>query len=159
MSARYKPWPTLASLFHATHFGFNMKGTPTFEAQAEKRGHVCPPSDATHPRDRWESLFVYSFICKFTQLRAKADGLDSPMECVCYDTVFSFSDSLTCSIDVSSFEDALLVNEANPVITQILARFVQNLRPQTRNLRLAHVAQLLGTLSIVADVSVTKVPT
>ena len=49
------------------------------DAVTEKKGHVCPPSNATHPRDRWEAAFVYSFICKFTQLRAKVEGLDSPM--------------------------------------------------------------------------------
>ncbi|KZT75020.1 hypothetical protein DAEQUDRAFT_720229 [Daedalea quercina L-15889] len=82
------------------------------ETAAEKKGHVCPPSNATHPHDRWEAAFVYSFICKFTQLRTKVEGLDSPMD----------------------FEEALLSPEPNPTITQILARFIQNLRPQTRNL-------------------------
>lgn len=48
----------------------------------EKKGHICPPSDATHPRDRWESLFVYGFICKFTQLKGKVEGLETPMEYV-----------------------------------------------------------------------------
>jgi len=47
----------------------------------DPKPHICPPSSATHPRDRWESLFVYSFICKFTNLRGK-DGLDTPMESV-----------------------------------------------------------------------------
>jgi hypothetical protein len=47
---------------------------------ADKKGHVCPPSNATHPSGRWESLFVYSFICKFTNLRAKVEGLETPME-------------------------------------------------------------------------------
>ncbi|KAK7695271.1 hypothetical protein QCA50_002461 [Cerrena zonata] len=78
---------------------------------SEKKGHICPPSNATHPRDRWESLFIYGFICKFTQLRGKVDGLNSPM----------------------ALEEALLSPEAHPLITQILARFVLNLRPQTRN--------------------------
>ncbi|KAI9444850.1 hypothetical protein H4582DRAFT_1911687 [Lactarius indigo] len=52
------------------------------EPITDKRGHVCPPSTATHPKDRWESLFVYSFIIKFTQMRGKVEGLNSPMECV-----------------------------------------------------------------------------
>lgn len=52
------------------------------ELLSDKKGHVCPPSYATHPRDRWESLFVFSFISKFTQLRGKVEGLNSPMECV-----------------------------------------------------------------------------
>src|SRR5882762_3149808 len=46
----------------------------------DKKAHICPPSDATHPRDRWESLFVYSFMCRFMQLRSKVEGLESPME-------------------------------------------------------------------------------
>ena len=48
--------------------------------QTEKKGHICPPSDANHPADRWESLYVYSFICKFTILRSKVEGLETPME-------------------------------------------------------------------------------
>ncbi|TFK94374.1 hypothetical protein K466DRAFT_642164 [Polyporus arcularius HHB13444] len=79
---------------------------------ADKKGHICPPSNAKHPSDRWESLFVYGFICRFTQLRAKVEGFYSPMD----------------------FEDALLSPEPNLIMTQILARFVLNLRPGTRNL-------------------------
>ncbi|KAI1789828.1 hypothetical protein LXA43DRAFT_1019768 [Ganoderma leucocontextum] len=78
----------------------------------DKKGHVCPPSTSTHPSDRWESLFVYGFICRFTQLRAKVEGFHAPMD----------------------FEDALLSPEPNPIMTQILSRFVLNLRPGTRNL-------------------------
>ncbi|KAL0068672.1 hypothetical protein AAF712_004388 [Marasmius tenuissimus] len=44
------------------------------------RGHVCPQSNAIHPSDRWESLFIYSFICKFTKLRGKVEGLETPMD-------------------------------------------------------------------------------
>jgi hypothetical protein len=47
-----------------------------------KKGHVCPPSTATHPEDRWETAFVYSFICKFTKLKEEVDGLESVTECV-----------------------------------------------------------------------------
>ncbi|KII94095.1 hypothetical protein PLICRDRAFT_695143 [Plicaturopsis crispa FD-325 SS-3] len=78
----------------------------------DKKGHLCPPSRATHPSDRWESLFVYGFICKFTRLRGKIEGLETPVD----------------------FENALLSREPNPILTQILGRFVVNLRPQTRNL-------------------------
>lgn len=52
------------------------------DSAGDKKGHICPPSNAAHPRDRWESLFVYSFICKFTNMRGKVDGLNTPMECV-----------------------------------------------------------------------------
>ncbi|TBU63773.1 hypothetical protein BD310DRAFT_955344 [Dichomitus squalens] len=82
------------------------------EPTIDRKGHVCPPSTATHPSDRWESLFVYGFICKFTQLRSKVEGFHTPMD----------------------FEDALLSPEPNPIMTQILSRFVLNLRPGTRNL-------------------------
>ncbi|THH13589.1 hypothetical protein EW146_g6651 [Bondarzewia mesenterica] len=98
---------------------------------AEKKGHVCPPSDAKHPRDRWESLFVYSFICKFTQLRSKVEGLESPTD----------------------FEEALLSHEPHPVMTQILTRFVLNLRPQARNISERIIArsadQISSTVSAV----------
>ncbi|KAI8990442.1 hypothetical protein BD414DRAFT_483665 [Trametes punicea] len=89
---------------------FPMK--PSATDSTEKKGHICPPSNAKHPSDRWESLFVYGFICRFTQLRGKVEGLNSPMD----------------------FEEALLSPEANPIMTQILSRFVLNLRPGTRNL-------------------------
>ena len=48
------------------------------------RPHVCPPSDAKHPKDRWETLFVYTFLCKFTQLRTRVEGFESPMEYVAH---------------------------------------------------------------------------
>ncbi|KAH9944232.1 uncharacterized protein BXZ73DRAFT_87172 [Epithele typhae] len=86
--------------------------TSLSKSSSDKKGHMCPPSDAAHPSDRWESLFVYGFICKFTQLRTKVEGFHSPMD----------------------FEDALLSPEPNLIMTQILSRFVLNLRPGTRNL-------------------------
>lgn len=42
-----------------------------------------------------------------------------------------------------SFEEALLSPEPNPIMTQILSRFVLNLRPGTRNLRCAWSQPLL----------------
>ncbi|TFK56661.1 hypothetical protein OE88DRAFT_1803335 [Heliocybe sulcata] len=86
------------------------KTTP-LETSSEKKGHICPPSNAAHPSDRWESLFVYSFICKFTNLRGNVKGLLTPMD----------------------FEEALLSQVPNTIMTEILSRFVRNLRPQTRN--------------------------
>ncbi|KAF9041719.1 hypothetical protein BDZ89DRAFT_1090131 [Hymenopellis radicata] len=95
--------------------------------RSDAKGHVCPPSNATHPSDRWESLFVYSFICKFTNLRGKVDGLESPMD----------------------LEECLMTKEANPVLMQILKAFVLNLRPQTRNLG---IEQISATISgVLAD--------
>jgi hypothetical protein len=41
-------------------------------APAKRRrgmGHVCPPSNATHPKDRWDMYYVYMFIRRFTSLR------------------------------------------------------------------------------------------
>ncbi|KAF8526450.1 hypothetical protein JB92DRAFT_3108245 [Gautieria morchelliformis] len=87
--------------------------TTTFQTGDEiKKGHVCPPSTATHPEDRWETAFVYSFICKFTKLRQEVDGLEI----------------------ITDLEEALLFNGPHQVIEQILARFILNLRPQTRNI-------------------------
>ena len=48
----------------------------------QKKGHVCPPSDAVHPRDRWETAFVYAFITKFTNTKAKTEGFETPEELV-----------------------------------------------------------------------------
>ncbi|KAJ6621174.1 hypothetical protein B0H10DRAFT_2163282 [Mycena sp. CBHHK59/15] len=92
--------------------------------QTDKKGHVCPPSNATHPSGRWESLFVYSFICKFTNLRAKIEGLETPMD----------------------FEEALLSQEPNTILTQMLARFILNLRPQTRNLSIDQISTTVATV-------------
>ena len=103
------------------------------EPITNKRGHLCPPSAATHPRDRWESLFVYSFIVKFTHLRGKLEGLNSPMECV--ESPYTFSIFTESSRTRHSFEGALLSNEPHTVMTQILTRFVLNLRPTTRNIK------------------------
>ncbi|KAA1467992.1 hypothetical protein DENSPDRAFT_833170 [Dentipellis sp. KUC8613] len=94
----------------AAHNGKAAKSS--VEPTAEKKGHICPPSNATHPRDRWETLFVYAFMCKFTQLRSKVEGLDSPMD----------------------FEEALLSHEPHPIMTHVLTRFVLNLRPGARNI-------------------------
>lgn len=47
------------------------------------KGHVCPPSKATHPRDRWETVFAYSFILKFTDLKKKVEDFGNVMECAC----------------------------------------------------------------------------
>ncbi|KAH7930423.1 hypothetical protein BV22DRAFT_1191253 [Leucogyrophana mollusca] len=96
-------------------------------AGAEKKGHVCPPSNATHPADRWESLFVYSFICKFTHLRAKVEGLETPMD----------------------FENALLTHGPDSMLSKILQQFILNLRPQTRNLSADQISTTLT--SVLAD--------
>ncbi|KAH0838016.1 hypothetical protein J3R83DRAFT_6256 [Lanmaoa asiatica] len=95
--------------------------------QAEKKGHICPLSDTHHPADRWESLYVYSFICKFTSLRSKVEGLETPMD----------------------FENALLMPEADPIISRILQQFILNLRPQTRNLSVDQISSTLS--SVLAD--------
>ncbi|KAK2461559.1 hypothetical protein APHAL10511_006022 [Amanita phalloides] len=90
----------------------------------EKKGHICPPSNATHPADRWESLFVYSFICNFTNLRGKTEGLDTPMD----------------------FENALMSREPNPILTQLLCHFILNLRPQARNLSADQISTTVATV-------------
>ncbi|KAF9502393.1 hypothetical protein BDN71DRAFT_1437984 [Pleurotus eryngii] len=90
----------------------------------EKKPHICPPSTATHPSDRWETMFVYSFICKFTNLRGKVEGLESPMD----------------------LEAALLSPEASPILVDILGRFIRNLRPQTRNIGADHISSTISTV-------------
>lgn len=64
------------------------------------KAHVCPPSAAIHPADRWESLFVYSFICKFTNLRHKVEGLETPME---------YATTLQCIYELCELKLALSV--------------------------------------------------
>ncbi|KAF9245782.1 hypothetical protein BU15DRAFT_70853 [Melanogaster broomeanus] len=95
--------------------------------QGEKKGHVCPTSDANHPSDRWESLFIYSFICKFTNLRTKVEGLETPMD----------------------FENALIMPGPDPILSKILQQFILNLRPQTRNLSVDHISSTLS--NVLAD--------
>lgn len=51
-----------------------------------KRGHVVPKSTATHPRDRWETLFVFAFIKKFTKLDETVPGFHSCDELVFFST-------------------------------------------------------------------------
>ncbi|TFK36959.1 hypothetical protein BDQ12DRAFT_686158 [Crucibulum laeve] len=88
------------------------------------KGHVCPPSNAIHPADRWESLFVYSFVCKFTNLRGKVEGLETPMD----------------------FENALMSKEPNDILTRLLAQFIINLKPQTRNLSMDQISTTVASV-------------
>lgn len=67
---------------------------------------------------------MYSFICKFTNLRTKVEGLETPMD----------------------FEEALLSQEPNTILTQLLARFILNLRPQTRNLSIDQISTTVATV-------------
>ncbi|KAG7452329.1 uncharacterized protein BT62DRAFT_1071479 [Guyanagaster necrorhizus] len=88
------------------------------------KDHICPPSNAIHPSDRWESLFVYSFICKFTNLQGKVDGLETPMD----------------------LENALLTQEPNLILSQVLSRFILNLRPQTRNVGIGQISSTVANV-------------
>nr|BAH22602.1 hypothetical protein UP11 [Pholiota nameko] len=97
----------------------------------DKKPHICPPSNAIHPADRWESLFVYSFICKFTNLRHKIEGLESPMELRVYR---------------HSLEEALMLKEPNNILTQLLVHFVVNLKPQTRNLSTDQISTTVASV-------------
>lgn len=60
-----------------------------------KRGHVVPRSTATHPRDRWETLFVFAFIKKFTKLHETVPGFHS-----CDELVFFSAASPMALIDL-----------------------------------------------------------
>jgi hypothetical protein len=64
-----------------------------------KRGHVVPKSTATHPRDRWETLFVFAFIKKFTKLHETVPGFHS-----CDELVFFCTASPKALIDLQSRE-------------------------------------------------------
>ncbi|KZV74826.1 hypothetical protein PENSPDRAFT_152821 [Peniophora sp. CONT] len=75
------------------------------------KGHVCPPSNATHPKDRWETVFAYSFITKFTDLRKKVEDFNNVMD----------------------FEESIVASGPHPLLHAVLARFVLNLKPTTRN--------------------------
>jgi hypothetical protein len=107
---------------------------------ADKKGHVCPPSNATHPKDRWETAFVYSYICKFTQLKARVDGFNSVMELVALYLDFCpfvmLTDKSPFWIIETSLEDALLTpqGQTNILLQEVLTRFILILRPQSRNI-------------------------
>lgn len=67
---------TLHTFFHI------MPAVATAKASiAMPRPHVCPPSNATHPSSRWESMYIYSFILKFTKIRIKVEGFECLLEC------------------------------------------------------------------------------
>ncbi|KAH7334402.1 hypothetical protein B0J17DRAFT_673207 [Rhizoctonia solani] len=82
---------------------------PQLKEEPPKVTTLLEPN-ADHPSSRWETAYVYAFIVKFTNLRGK-DGLESPVD----------------------LEEALLFPGPTPVLEQVLARFVLNLRPGSRN--------------------------
>ncbi|KAF8756238.1 hypothetical protein RHS01_04818 [Rhizoctonia solani] len=84
-------------------------GEPQQKEEVAKEIMLLEPN-ADHPSSRWETAYVYAFIVKFTSLRGK-DGLESPTD----------------------LEEALLFPGPSPVLEQVLARFVLNLRPGSRN--------------------------
>jgi hypothetical protein len=60
----------------ATHeAGSSSTGAVSSTAQQQLEGAV-----ATHPSERWETAFVYAFVSKFTTLRKKVEGFETPME-------------------------------------------------------------------------------
>lgn len=102
---------------------------------SSKKGHVCPPSNATHPRDRWEMAFVYAFITKFTAMKPKIEGFINVTEWVLCHLFCEFRRMLRCNVCGCSLEEALMSQRAHPILVQVLSRFILTLRPQTRNLR------------------------
>ncbi len=104
-----------------------------------KRGHTLPPSKATHPKDRWETLYVYMFIRRFTTLKDEIIGFLSPEECVYHpsNTFDGFVLTFVGSSPTCSLERALLdpSGEPEPLLENIILRFILNLRPNTRNTR------------------------
>jgi hypothetical protein len=97
-----------------------------------KRGHVVPRSTATHPRDRWETLFVYAFIKKFTKLHETVPGFYS-----CDELVFFCASSPVSLIVFAASRMAFLAQPGEPdlILEHVIRVFIKNLRPQTRNLR------------------------
>ncbi|KAI5116329.1 hypothetical protein M0805_003542 [Coniferiporia weirii] len=86
--------------------------------------HICPPSNAKHPSDRWETAFIYAFILKFTNLRTKVEGFEGPTD----------------------LEEAIMSPTQHPLLVQVLSRFVLNLRPMTRNLSPDHLSSTLSSV-------------
>ncbi|KAH8835490.1 hypothetical protein DL96DRAFT_1455720 [Flagelloscypha sp. PMI_526] len=77
------------------------------------KNHRLPKPSAAHPSDRWESLFISSFIQKFhPNLRAKIDNWESCMD----------------------LENALVSSDGDDILQQILVAFITKLKPTTRNL-------------------------
>lgn len=100
----------------------------------EKKGHVCPPSNATHPRDRWETAFVYAFITRFTTMKPKIEGFINVTELVLRSSLYHVRRTLIRHVYCNSLEEALMSQRAHPILVQVLSRFVLILKPQTRNL-------------------------
>jgi len=101
-------------------------------SSAKKKGHICPPSDAADPADRWETMFVYAFICKFTNLRAKTEGFETAMD----------------------LETALKAPGPDPILCKVLQHFILNMRPQTRTLSVDQISTTVA--GVLADY--TKTP-
>lgn len=93
---------------------------------------MCPPSSATHPRDRWETAFVYAFVKKFIangKDKTQIQGFECPMEYVA-PLLAACPWFVWVLITTDSLEAALLSSQPEPVLEQILAKFVKNLRPK-----------------------------
>lgn len=77
-------------------------------------------------------MFVYSFVTKFiesTKDKVQIEGLDNPMECVRVQQGCCWW-LIRVAVAAASLENALLSSQPEPVLEQILSRFVKNLRPK-----------------------------
>lgn len=53
---------------------------PNGESTVPAVAQAATATPATDPAQRWETAFVYAFICKFTTLRKNIEGFETPME-------------------------------------------------------------------------------
>ncbi|KAH7107054.1 hypothetical protein BKA62DRAFT_685899 [Auriculariales sp. MPI-PUGE-AT-0066] len=104
--------------------------SPTVDKEKDmKKPHVCPPSTAATPRDRWETAFVYAFVKRFIENerdpKSYIFGLETP----------------------GDLEEALLSSQPEPALEQILMRFVKNLKTKKGSINLEtishHVSQIV----------------
>lgn len=116
-------------------------------------GHVCPPSNATHPKDRWDMYYVYMFIQRFTTLKDEIPGFLCIEEYATRHSsrVFHFWVRHFVADKQHSLENALLEEpgKVNYLLEQVVLRFILNLRPNTRNTRwvslsIATSSELIG---------------
>ncbi|KAG6910536.1 hypothetical protein DXG01_009955 [Tephrocybe rancida] len=80
----------------------------------------------------------------------KVDGLESPMECALSCLWHSSpADVFIGDVVMYSLEEALLLQEPNEILSQVLQHFILNLKPQTRNLSTDQIASTVA--SVLAD--------
>ncbi|KAF8338290.1 uncharacterized protein EI90DRAFT_3286950 [Cantharellus anzutake] len=72
---------------------------------------IAQAASPPRPSERWETAFVYAFICRFTSVKKKVEGFETIMD----------------------FEQALMFSGRDPIIEAILVDFITNLKPNLRS--------------------------